>query len=304
MVKINQNDPSTQLVYDPTELGGNSKKNNFGSHRISKVSNQGQDCFIIATLHELAHINVFQPMLEKNLTKKADETDEFFRARQNLQTRLKKVVTTIKEGNDVSKKEMNEIRESLISINFLPKLNLIQKLLSRIFPSIFSYQSGDLFQLYNAIRNTLEEKDLFIPSSSYSTSSFFKKVESKSSLKSNIIHLFPQKKEDYDFDDSLKKQAIETNEKLNLKINCKKTDISEVITITSEEKSKKLHLKLIQCTAPNKFFGIETSSFHSFVFLKKDDSWYLCNDSIVKPIPFEEITKIAKKGILHLHYES
>lgn len=273
-------------------------------HKVGKIRNQGQDCFIITTLYEFAHIENFQYMFTKSLRKRQTETVCAFQIRIRLQSQLKTIIEQIQDGKEVPNQQINELRKTLVDIGFNPPLTKIQKILSWLFPRLLSYQSGDLFELYNTIRYQLDEKDYYIPTLTHDTDNFFQLYNPNLSPANSLIHLFFNKEEDMSLllhDNIL--SAIPKASRAGVKINAnwknQKKGIVPIITSSNNQ----LDLTLVQCTLPKKLMGIWNIGYHSMSFLKKDHQWYSCSDHRIKPIRFDEVRDSCAKGLLHLHYQ-
>jgi hypothetical protein len=278
-----------------------SENPNLKQHKLGKIKNQGQDCFIITTLYELAYIENFQCMLKKTLRKKENETESDFQIRFLLQHQLKVIVEQIQEGKEVSNELINELRKSLVDIGFSPPLTRIQKILAWIFPNFFSYKAGDLFELYNTIRYQLDEEDYYIPTVTHNTDNFFQVYNQELN---SLVHLFLNNDEDMK---SLLSgnilSSISKTSQVGLKINAnwKNQKIGILPTLNCSERD--FELVLVQCTLANKFMKVWNVGYHSMSFVKKDGQWYSCNDHLIQPITFDNMAEYCAKGVLHLHYQ-
>jgi hypothetical protein len=311
LLYLNSKIQTNEFLFPP-KVKENSKyflfENNFKSenpdlklHKLGKIKNQGQDCFIITTLYELAYIENFQCMLNKTLKKKENETESDFQIRHLLQHQLKVIVEQIQDGKEVSNKLIDELRKSLVDIGFSPPLTRIQKILAWFFPNFVSYKAGDLFELYNTIIYQLDEEDYYIPTVTHNTDNFFRVYNQEPN---SLVHLFLNNDEDMKglLSGNILSSISKTSQ-VGLKINANWKNQKLRISPTLNCPERRFELVLVQCTVANKFMKFWNIGYHSMSFVKKGQQWYSCNDHLIKPITFDNMADYCAKGVLHLHYQ-
>jgi hypothetical protein len=246
---------------------------------ISRVPTQGNSCFLAATLHEFAEVGYLEQTLSKKLTQAKEEDSFSFCQRERLQSRLRHVVQKMKRGEDICVHEINGIKDSLVDVGFLLRLNLIQKILLRIFPGVVQYHTGDTFKLYNTIRLLCEEQDIHL-----GPHQFYKQLEGTPPPHS-IVHTFTHPVDEL---------SIPQSHDFLLKVN-----LNHIKRPTEPLKNKLgiKQLQFLQCTVPNKILG-----YHTLCFVKRNQRWYCCNGLQITKSNFQSIEKISQNAILHLHY--
>jgi hypothetical protein len=279
-------------------------------HKVARIPNQGQDCFIIATLRELAHLSCFHSMMTKTLVQRPGEDDRSFRVRSILQTQLRSIYEQISEGENITVEHMNDLRKSLVDIGFTPPLNKLQQILLsiskvflRLFPWLVSSQTGDLFGLYNTLRQQLDEQDYYIPTDSLPSSDFYQSLNKMSLAENPVIHLDVQSPKDLEnLNQSHIQDQLINQPCFTLKINSRlrqSGDLDSLLNVAMEKNIGKLELASIQCTQSSKWMP----GAHSFIFIKRGDHWYRCNDDRISQVSFEQMKKEIENGILHICYE-
>lgn len=275
-----------------------------GLSPIAKINNMGCDCFILATLHEIARLPNLHTMLNKSLHKHSGESQAAFEGRSLLQRRLKLIVEPMLLGQHINDEKMIRLREALVQVGFLPPLTLFQRLLlsitslaARYFPFFFSSQKGDMFGLYNTIRHLLDEKDYYIPTSSLPHSDFYNQIEKMAAQDRPVIHLNVEISSDFEQINQPAIQRVLKDSNFILKVNShnqKKFEIPSMISL--REKQQTLQLSTVQCTKT----GFNGS--HSFIYIRQNKDWYLVDGNKIKTVSFETVLADAKTEITHLCY--
>lgn len=250
---------------------------------ISRIPAVGNCCFIAVTLYEFSEISYLEQTLSKKLIQGDFEDSFSFSLREVLQSRFGHVVQKMKLGEEVFVEDILNIKDSLIDIGFLPRLNFIQKIFNRMFPGLSQYDTGDVFKLYNTVRYLCDAQDFHI-----GRAGFYKQLEGNPPSNS-VVNLFVNPWEDFSFP-----QGIDFT--LKVTMNClKKRGLKKHENLKSRLGSKQL--QFLQCTVPNKILG-----YHTFCFIRRGDRWYRCDYGQVCLSNIQSIEKVAKNALLHMHY--
>lgn len=243
------------------------------SSEIGLIENNRQDCFINSNLQAFT---LFPELLTRTLFQQPDETAKHFKERNVLQLQIKTIVEQLNEGKKVTKREVADLRKTLIKLNFITQLSCIQKILMFLFPCLFNYEAGDVFKLYNQLKFAFEEEDCSLEESEYFIPALFST--------NTTLHTGQPITEIGDYHPKV----------VQIDINNQKHIPREVI------KSNTLFYKLnlIQCTVATR------SGYHCFVLRKKGNDWFKCDDDkLTKLNSFSTLQSICQKAVsLHLFY--
>jgi hypothetical protein len=243
------------------------------SSGIGIIQNNRQDCFINVNLQAFT---LFPELLSRTLTQQQDETVKQFKHRKVLQLQVKDIVDQLNEGKKIGKNKISDLRNTLTKLNFIPRLNCIQQILMFLFPCLFNYESGDVFKLYNQLKNAFEEIDCSLEECEFFAPALF--------CAGATLHT------------SQPISDIGEYRPRIVQINMNQSHIPQEILKSNRVFYK---LNLIQCTVATR------SGYHCFVIRKKDNDWFKCNDDkLTKLDSFSAVQTICQKAAnLHLFYQ-
>ena len=243
------------------------------SSEIGLIENNRQDCFINSNLQAFT---LFPDLLNRDLTQQLDETAKQFKYRKVLQLQVKNIVDQLNEGKKIGKNKISDLRNTLTKLNFIPRLSCIQKILMLLFPCLFNYESGDVFKLYNQLKNAFEEVDCSLEDSEFFAPALF--------CTDATLHT------------SQPISDIGEYRPRIVQINMNQSHIPQEVLKSNRVFYK---LNLIQCTVAT------SSGYHCFVIRKKGNDWFKCNDAkLTKLDSFSAVQTICQKAVnLHLFYQ-
>lgn len=286
------------------------------SYKISKVHNIRADCAAIVVLRSIAHLPELEAMIYRPLDKQKNETNAHYRDRCSVQAALCVLMQKMHQGIEIEGKEISLLRSRFRKVGIEEPRSKFRSLLEHCLPSVF-YTTQDVFQLYRHLRNFFGQADYLLPTPACPNSKLFSPIEGEKLPSSHplVTHLFVDASKPIDKLESIVesediKKALLNKSEVLIQVNCRRVDsegnfspaafpVEESIRIQDHSKERSFDLKLIQCTE----YDVEHKDFHSFVYLKKDGQWFLCDEDVVTPVSFEQVKNNASTNWMHLFYE-
>lgn len=130
------------------------------------IVNGGNTCYMALVLQDLAASDVYNDMFNRALTRFVGESNDHFQQRERLQNSLRQLIQKLRQGINLNIQDVRDLKGQLETLGW-NQISRFEKILDRIFPSLFPSPPCDSLEFYHFLRQLFDEENFAIGTETY-----------------------------------------------------------------------------------------------------------------------------------------